>query len=516
MAVSAGEGQEEDVEEEEPHLLVYTLEEKGGQAFGGGGSFDSNSSSRSEEEEDSEEMDGALWSALPADTLERVLLLLPLRGQLKFRAVCTRWRALLSSPRFREQSGALAFAAAPPVVCAYEYKPGRRLRRHLAEAKNFAPRDLGPLLRARFKAHRLGLGFVPARFAGWRRGMERAVPSHSGMLCVYDADWRRGCVRVCVVNPVSQSWREVPPLVVPGAGAEEDWDVVMVAERRVPAGGGFRVVVVWNRGCGADDDDDGDAAAVAGAVGGGGAGAGVGGGIGGGLQQQQQDQDRSSSPWYIGVYSSDTNAWSTARCEPALRNLCWRNCVVCDDFLYVAAKSEVRRHRISDGKCVARAPEPHHAAGEPGAAAGYKDFFLVEQRGAVLWVDFIVPGMAESERTCGVWRLDEATMRWDEIAVSPRALIDKLKAPYLEGKAKASDSSASASDFRLWLKKVVAAGDFLFLTVCLESWAGYCCWTHLVALHLGRLSWHILVYDHVSHPLSDEFYFLEPSPDLLV
>ncbi|CAM6081583.1 unnamed protein product [Calypogeia fissa] len=75
------------------------------------------------------EMDTTLWSTLLEELLPRVLLFLPFISKLRFRAVCKEWRRLLSSSDYiKENTSAILHPPRAPLVCAYRFIHGNRLK----------------------------------------------------------------------------------------------------------------------------------------------------------------------------------------------------------------------------------------------------------------------------------------------------------------------------------------------------------------------------------------------------
>lgn len=143
---------------------------------------------------DNTPMDTRVWSRMPLDVLEKILLRLPLAVQAKFRVVSKAARWVLSSERFQ------------------------RVRSDSMSSAGFGRSSE---LQVTYKEHKLSLGFLPPEF--------RVLDANGGIQCcrhhfgkgvlflvreICHPNGRRVGHKICVVNPFNQTWRQLPDLIV--------------------------------------------------------------------------------------------------------------------------------------------------------------------------------------------------------------------------------------------------------------------------------------------------------------
>lgn len=337
-----------------PQLHVYVLE--GSLVAAEEGSSDSRS----------RDLDASLWSKLPGELVERVVLTLPPASQIRCRTVCRKWLALLSSPSGLRESARLA-RPQRNTVCAFRYRP-----RPLAYPLQGAPPN--PSL-AGHRLHKLDLSFLPSAFQVQRFD---GIVTQDGWICVKVRDPVLIAVEhFCVFNPLTRTCRTLPDLDVHQQcfGA-----MTVMVDRGSP--GDFEVTVV----CG--DDLPGP------------------------------------NRWTVAVYSSrdDHGAWKMRSSEPA-SDTRFSNCrmVFCNglvcSFDYEA--NSILFHDLADARLVKRAelrtPEL--------AAALLANFRLVEHSGCILFVGLFVQ---ENAPHYGIWRLDQGCMTWEAVSHMSDALRTQL------------------------------------------------------------------------------------------
>lgn len=140
-------------------------------------------------------MDPAIWGALPDAFLDAVVRKLPARTQAQCRALSRAWAALPAVPPLQ------ATPTLPPLVCAFQ-QPG------LDEPEPPPGPATGGF---HGLVHHLDVTFLPPRYRNWRDGLTR-VFAQAGLLCVAYRDWDRNELCICLANPHTRTWRELPPL----------------------------------------------------------------------------------------------------------------------------------------------------------------------------------------------------------------------------------------------------------------------------------------------------------------
>lgn len=252
-------------------------------------------------------LDCRVWSRLSEELLERVMLFLPLGSQLRFRSVCKRWLAMLSSSSFFIKS---ACVRPLPMICV-----SKVLSRNL-ELLTFAkPSDQSPA----FKAHHLDMSYLPPQFDC----NPPEVTLQDGLLCLRCSRWHSdSCMeeQFCLVNPFTKAWRQLPNLLLPEED-QEVWSVLLQSE--VPSSNGmhdFNVSV---------------------------------------LVEVRDMLD------FVAVYSSATNSWQITRCEAwpvaIVPFASCENVLTCGRFCtYVA--DHLTLHSLEDGKVLKHAKLPSPAS----------------------------------------------------------------------------------------------------------------------------------------------------------
>lgn len=223
---------------QEPRLVLYTL--VGG--WDGTLAVPSTGGCRTQ-------MSGALWENLPEEVVERILLLLPPASVLRLRAVCRRWRILLSSADFLRFSAAATYH--------HHRYPPRRLPHLCLFDIHFQhqQRPSGSGTTSRISSGssagsgtttKLDLSFVPRTF--FEAGSPPYLTSHNGLLCLASGLPEQAFLHelaICVVNPVSREVRALPQVVLPPwlHPRGRHWVLRIIAS----PGRGFKVMFLLDR-----------------------------------------------------------------------------------------------------------------------------------------------------------------------------------------------------------------------------------------------------------------------------
>lgn len=132
-------------------------------------------------------LDPAIWSYLPEDLLDRTIAWLPLASFCRFRSVCKRWNSMVSTGCFlrlyndipTRESWILMFAD-PHYQFVFAYIPNQN------------------------KWLTLPLSFLPSDIYN--------VTVAGGLLCFRLVE-ANGSSSMCICNPVTRSWRKLPPMI---------------------------------------------------------------------------------------------------------------------------------------------------------------------------------------------------------------------------------------------------------------------------------------------------------------
>ncbi|KAJ7517181.1 hypothetical protein O6H91_21G013300 [Diphasiastrum complanatum] len=131
-------------------------------------------------------LDPELWTGLPEDVLDKVLARLPAQSLARFRCVCKRWNSILHSRGFLNlcsqtpgrDSWILMFAD-PYYKAVFAYIPKENKWLHIR------------------------LAFLPSHVDN--------VTAAGGLLCFRLLE-ANGSSSMCICNPVTRSWRKLPPM----------------------------------------------------------------------------------------------------------------------------------------------------------------------------------------------------------------------------------------------------------------------------------------------------------------
>ncbi|XP_024543630.1 protein UNUSUAL FLORAL ORGANS-like [Selaginella moellendorffii] len=302
-----------------------------------------------EEDDDDQFMDPALWGCLPEDLHDRILARLPIPSFFRLRIVCSRWQSLLSSPTFlghcaakNHQSWLLMFADVHYKLV-FVYIPDEDRWLHFP------------------------LSFLPSNIY--------YITGAGGLLCFRLVE-ANGASSMCVCNPITRSWRRLPPLL----GDFYAGLVGMVAESEDPRtlkSGRYRIVV-RTKPPGSDDFDF--------------------------TNLRTEVYDSASGHWSISGVPEDDLTMGKAVCNGVLYFMTWE------------ARNGVYAFLVDQGIWInINAPWPY--------------FFtcphLVECAGAL----FMVGGFGKQHvSTVGirVWQLRAEAMEWELIDSMPSRLFDEF------------------------------------------------------------------------------------------
>ncbi|BBN01455.1 hypothetical protein MPTK1_2g07520 [Marchantia polymorpha subsp. ruderalis] len=173
------------------------------------GSLQEQQGSTESRSSNSRSMNSSLWSRLPKEVLEKVLMQLPPVTQFRLRAVSKEWRARLSSVEFlRLSASSSAPSSAPPMLCGLDH------RILLGNETSDTLADINVEDAARctiWKNHELDLSFLPAELYDSPWDLDH-------YLCA-DGLWyynyrKSNEVGTCVLNPMTRTWRILPKLLL--------------------------------------------------------------------------------------------------------------------------------------------------------------------------------------------------------------------------------------------------------------------------------------------------------------
>lgn len=149
-------------------------------------------------------MDTKVWSRMPFDVLEKVLLRLPLAAQARCQVVCKAVRSFLSSHRLQRERASLGVSGGRLPIYSLVRSDAIMFKAHLHSCSD---------LRVPYKVHKLSLSFVPQEFR-----LSNLQYFGKGVLFlvngVFKSNGLRVGHRICIVNPLNQTWRRLPDLVV--------------------------------------------------------------------------------------------------------------------------------------------------------------------------------------------------------------------------------------------------------------------------------------------------------------
>lgn len=399
------------------------------------------------------QMSPNVWGNLPEDILERVLMMLPAATLFRLRTLSKAWRGRLSCDQFfKRQIFDLPQGSHSdtPAICAFTVLDDHSLWNELRRAWLSLTSSLYATL---------DLTVLPAKYRRlyappWCSYSDKIVSNH-GLLCVCFGG--RGRLELCVVNPLTGRWRELPELNVPD---QILWKMQVDAPYDGTNPGAFQVFVIL---CG-----------------------------------------QWRGVWTVGIFSSKTASWRITAGEnaPGVAFSKWSNSslVVAGGMLYGWDSSglHMTMHRLSDGKLLKHCSRSLPVAGE---RHGCCDRHLVEHCGAVY---FVTSG---ENFLYQIFKLEKRSWTWKPISKLPEELHSALL----------QDSSVSL----LRPRNCTVIGDSIcFVLGVREVVAGVSrSRTRLFAYNIVEQSWHLLFRKQLEndHPIHNftALRFFRPRFDIV-
>lgn len=461
------------------------------------------------------DMEASVWSYLPEVLLHRVLAMLPTGIKCKFSAVSKSWRALISSPQFKELC-AMEVAAVPSAICALEYQPGWPGLDY-EDRVNFSRRLPG------FRAFKVGLSFLPEHFQHFESS-EFVVGD--GLVCIFKLERRKSCkrnrdcasdsdsdaasgsvskpsavvgMRFCVVNPLTRTWMELPPEFGPDDSYEGNC-LNFVAVHRTPHGY-FRVEVISKRASKMSRKNSNAASKLPG---------------------------RRALQLTASIYCSKTNTWRISQMRkvreaPPGRGdhrefvIDHREFAVCNGLLYTIDPEAIQVHSLETGEFL----KGNVLKNEWWSKLQFSQYARHCQRchylrdikiilvhcGKIFCVDNCLWGEENSTADVqdylqyGIWQLDPSSLLWNPVTFFPANLQQII-------------GCAADEATMFWLHKdPTLLEDRICLTICFDG-PGYpdvFGW-HLVTYDIKHDSWESLI-GGVAGPYHDcDLYIIRPGP----
>lgn len=292
------------------------------------------------------DMDARLWGNLPEDVVDRVLAWLPVSSFLRFQTVCKRWGSLMRSNSFLD-------------VCAHIPSPGPYFF-ILSKRASWVFPVYNP---ASDKWH--GIPVKPP--------LRPSVPvaAAGGLLCYvagFDGHKTVGCMNgydtLLVCNPITNSWRELPPMIC----------------RRKPTLVGMLV----------DKDARSYQVVVTG------------------------DYSSHGNRFSTEVYDSNTRAWRVGGPVPAGEEAS-HNVAVCQGHVYCLARGSKSLLSYSVEKDEWTKVATSRMPGFPDSRN------LLEWRGEIVLVG---KGVMRQMLSVYIWLLEQPTMKWREVGRLPQTISD--------------------------------------------------------------------------------------------
>lgn len=410
------------------------------------------------------EMDRDLWAKLPLDFLDRVLVRLPLVSHLRFQSVCKQWRATLSAPAFLQSRAALAAttssssasSSAGPPICLCQIESG-------CPKEKSRPSTLPST--SLCKSFKLDLSFLPRKLS-YPRLYDK------GLLCFRsEPSAAEDVVSLCVCNPVTKTWTELPEFT---SSRAHQLRMAMVLD----GGSGVPQVVVLH-----------------------------------GEVADQGELGRNQSVWTIRTCStaaaSSTAAaqqggggtqweWTVRRADPPCPLLTRSTFAMCRGRLFVLVFGVHLLLYAADGRLLERFdvtnPCMHHAAHR-----------LLEHRGQVLLCGHYrlgLPAHQQQELTVRIWRLDQAKMVFEQVSALPERQVREL----LQG-WDVADADVELLDCRALADDSVCLHLEVYnlLTGVVRNW--------VLAFHAAHLTWRLAPMDYLPYKSLTLF---EPKLDLFL
>lgn len=384
--------------------------------------------------------------------------------------VCKRWCLLFCSSEFRRLRDALQTVApaAPPPICVLEYQPGH----HLPSAGHPLPSAVSYIQQARgLQRHNISLSFLPRDywlFSPWN------FITQDGLICIFkplagaaslssegvSAVWR---LNFCVANPVTRTWRELPPY-----GQEHvhmrrrDWRVEMQVEKS-NAIAHFRVMLLMRR-----------------------------------LMDGKQRM-------CVHTFSSKTGTWNMVSLEGDYHGQQmqgaeqWPRYVFSKASVYslslqrARGEHEIFVHEMQEGRILeSRDVTEIH---DPCKFMVRCDGVLCA--GENVWwqrMELLMRHPTKPETRVGLWHLNAHSYMWHKVADLPWQLEQSLlQAPGLGNRR----TKARSPERRLSLDSAILDGDTVVFTLEVQHCVDLSVtrlWTNLVAYHLNTDCWEVVCH----------------------
>ncbi len=161
-------------------------------------------------------MDPSLWSFFPEDLIDRVLAWLPLPSFFRLRIVCKSWNNLMHCKNFMNLKSSQT--------------PSRSQDSWIVIFADRGYRVMSAFIPSENKWHSIPLSFLP---------FDISDVTVAGGLLVFRLHETNGASSVCVCNPLTSSWRKLPPML----GGWRDGLIGLVVDRQSRA---YKIIVRSN------------------------------------------------------------------------------------------------------------------------------------------------------------------------------------------------------------------------------------------------------------------------------
>ncbi|BBN10763.1 hypothetical protein MPTK1_5g06210 [Marchantia polymorpha subsp. ruderalis] len=414
---------------------------------------------------DGAEMDERVWSGLPKDVLGKVLQKLPYAVKVRFRAVSRAWRNdLLSDSALRSSASASASGARP--ICALEFVDADRE----ASLRCELPRRVCDL----------ELSFLPPECSRWSSTDFFVQQGLVGVLLPAPDPDRRpqvSSLAICLLNPMTRTWRKLPELSF--ADPRKVWDLWNEGQQ-------WRIKLEVDRRCSSTSDLRIELVLL----------------LPGSIWEEFGAVNMSVSA--VCMYSSSTDEWTVTKCvdDHAFRSF---PRALCNGLIYTLNYHQwLTTHSLSDGR-LRGAFDLQTLQSSPGELSSSRPF-LVEHHGDVLCVQELC--RVSASPTFGIWKLNPITMRWSELSMLPKAVLDRFVA-----------QMHCSQNNEYGLSSVKTVGEF----VCLSVYSRVIMppdsapvLVHLLVCHIPTRRWR-LGFNNLLHLRSQSrFELFEPRLDIFL
>lgn len=317
-------------------------------------------------------MDGEVWGSMPHDILEKILLLLPAASQVRFRAVCKAWQLKLQSQEFRERSAALAFSSGT-FLCGLVY----RMEGDWWQDKHMH-------YNSRHKVLQLSFPYLPVCLLDFLRkcrgSRQRFFFVQNGLVAL---EARIPDYRLCVINPVNGTWRELPYAPISPSSRVVGISVVTEAGKKAT----YEVLVHH-----ADDRSNSP-------------------------DGRSANHRRKNSFW---SYSSGTNTWSNFKVDAA-----WLARPLASPLKLELLYARLLRKDIAAAGVAWPTDESRLAAWPTGESRLLFRFLFAGEDSSGIWL------VAEPKYRfgCEIWRLDGTGTGWETVAALPDDIRARMMSP---------------------------------------------------------------------------------------